>query len=49
MCASRTFLNHAVFLKLYADDTKILRTVDNDNSRAALQIDIDHLYRWTQN
>ena len=31
----------------FADDTKILRVVNNDDDRAKLQLDIDNLFNWS--
>ena len=36
-------------LALYADDTKIWRSIRNDNDIAQLQLDIDYLHKWSVN
>ena len=33
---------------MYADDTKIFRTISNPNDKTALQKDLDTVYSWTQ-
>ena len=32
---------------MYADDTKVWRTVASESDHVALQSDIDYLYRWS--
>ena len=34
-------------IRLFADDTKIFRTVQSDLDRISLQADIDALYQWS--